>query len=76
MRWVANNLGLLPGQVTNFLENAAQGTAVYSASLSSQPIAAPLIGAPTAPIAGVLGGRWRAWWALELNLMTFYLVSF
>jgi hypothetical protein len=50
---LANNLGLLPAQVANFLENAAQGTAVYSASLSSQPIAAPFQGAPTAPDAGV-----------------------
>jgi hypothetical protein len=32
-----NNLGSLPGQTTNFLEDAAQGTAVYSASLASQP---------------------------------------
>jgi hypothetical protein len=46
---LANNLGLLPGQVANFLGSAAQGTAVYSASLSSQPIAAPFQGAPTAP---------------------------
>ena len=50
---LANNLGLLPGQVTNFLENAAQGTAVYSASLASQPLAAPFQGAITAPVAGV-----------------------
>jgi hypothetical protein len=40
-----NNLGSLPGQVTNFLEDAAQGTAVYSASLASQPTAAPFQGA-------------------------------
>ncbi len=37
---VANNLGPLSGLVANFLEDAAQGTAVYSASLSSQPGAA------------------------------------
>ncbi len=42
-----NNLGALPGQVTNFLEDAAQGSAVYSASLSSQPTAAPFQGAAT-----------------------------
>ncbi len=42
-----NNLGALPGQVTNFLEDAAQGTAVYSASLSSQLTAAPFQGATT-----------------------------
>jgi hypothetical protein len=35
---LANNLGPLPGQVTNFLQDAAQGTAIYSASLASQPI--------------------------------------
>ena len=43
---LVNNLGFLPGQVTNFLEDAAQGTAVYSASLASQPIAAPFATAP------------------------------
>jgi hypothetical protein len=32
-----NNLGPLKGQAINFLEDAAQGTAVYSASLASQP---------------------------------------
>ncbi len=45
-----NNLGALPGQVTNFLEDAAQGTAIYSASLSSQPTAAPFQGAATASV--------------------------
>ena len=34
---LANNLGPIPGQVTNFLIDAAQGTAVYSASLAGQP---------------------------------------
>jgi hypothetical protein len=43
---LANNLGLLPGQVTNFLEDAAQGTAVYAASLASQPIATAFLSAP------------------------------
>ena len=38
---LANNLGPIPGQVTNFLIDAAQGTAVYSTSLASQPIAVP-----------------------------------
>jgi hypothetical protein len=42
---LANNLGSLPGQVTNFLEDAAQSTAVYSASLASQPTPAPFQGA-------------------------------
>ena len=41
---LANNLGPLHGQVTNFLEDAAQGTAVYSASLASQPTHAPFQG--------------------------------
>jgi hypothetical protein len=34
---LANNLGALSGQAANFLEDAAQGIAAYSASLSSQP---------------------------------------
>ena len=34
---LANNLGPLLAQATNFLEDAAQGTAVYSAPLTSQP---------------------------------------
>jgi hypothetical protein len=34
---LANNLGPLNGQVTNFLDDAAQGTAVYGASLVGQP---------------------------------------
>jgi chitinase len=42
---LANNLGPLPGQVINFLEDAAQGTALYSASLASQPMPAPFQGA-------------------------------
>jgi hypothetical protein len=46
-----NTLGPLAGQTTNFLEDAAQGTAIYSASLSSQPIAAPFQGAATASVA-------------------------
>jgi hypothetical protein len=37
---LANSLGPLPGQVTNFLNDAVQGTAIYSASFSSQPTAA------------------------------------
>jgi hypothetical protein len=47
----ANNLGPLVGQTTNFLEDAAQGTAIYSASLSSQPTAAPFQGAATGSVA-------------------------
>jgi hypothetical protein len=34
---LANNLGPLHGQTINFLEDAAQGTAVYSAPFASQP---------------------------------------
>jgi hypothetical protein len=41
---LANHLGPLNGQATNFLESAAQGTAIYSASLLSQPIHAPFQG--------------------------------
>jgi hypothetical protein len=46
-----NNLGPLKGQAINFLEDAAHGTAVYSASLSSQPTSAPFQGAATASVA-------------------------
>jgi hypothetical protein len=46
-----NNLGPLKGQAINFLEDAAHGTAVYSASLASQPTAAPFQGAATASVA-------------------------
>jgi hypothetical protein len=45
---LANNLGPLPGQVINFLEDAAQGTALYSASLASQPMHVPFQGAEAA----------------------------
>jgi hypothetical protein len=45
---LANNLGPLLGQVTSFLEDAAQGTAVYLASLANQPAPAPLKGADSA----------------------------
>jgi hypothetical protein len=38
---LANNLGPLNGQAMNFLEDAAEGTAIYSTSLSSQPNHAP-----------------------------------
>jgi hypothetical protein len=48
---LANNLGPLPGQVANFLEDAAQGSAIYSAPLSSQPIHAPFQGASMASTA-------------------------
>ena len=43
---LVNNLGFLPAQVTNFLEDAAQGTAVYSVALASQPVPAPFNTAP------------------------------
>jgi hypothetical protein len=48
---LANNLGPLNGQAMNFLEDAAQGTAIYSASLSSQPNHAPFQGATAAAVA-------------------------
>jgi hypothetical protein len=41
---LANNLGPLPGQVDNFLKDAARGGAIYSASLASQPSHAPFEG--------------------------------
>jgi len=34
----------LYGQVVNFLNNAAQGSAIYSASLSHQPVPFPFEG--------------------------------
>jgi len=46
-----DNLGPFPGQVTNFLEDAAQGTAVYGAPLSTQPTPAAFQGAATASVA-------------------------
>jgi hypothetical protein len=45
---LANNLGPLNGQTINFLKDAAHGTAVYGASLSSEPTAAPFQGGATA----------------------------
>jgi hypothetical protein len=45
---LANNLGPLNGQAINFLEIAAQGTAVYGASLASQPSHAPFQGGAAA----------------------------
>jgi hypothetical protein len=49
---LANNLGPFHAQTINFLEDAAQGTAAYSASLASQPNHAPFQGAATASLAG------------------------
>jgi hypothetical protein len=46
---LANNLGPLNGQATNFLESAAQGTAIYSGSLISQPMHAPFQGSSNSP---------------------------
>jgi hypothetical protein len=51
---LANNLGPLAGQAGNFLEDAAQGTAVYQASLASQPAAGPFEG-PEVPAAQLVG---------------------
>jgi hypothetical protein len=45
---LANNLGPLPGQVINFLKDAAHGTAIYSAPLTSQPTAAAFAAAAAA----------------------------
>ena len=38
---LANNIGPLNGQVVNFLDDAAQGTAIYGASLVGQPAHQP-----------------------------------
>jgi hypothetical protein len=48
---LANNLGPLPGLTNNFLQDAVQGTAIYSASLASQPQAAAAQGAAAASLA-------------------------
>jgi hypothetical protein len=48
---LANNLGPLNGQAINFLEDAAQGTGVYSAALSTQPNPVPFQGAASGPLA-------------------------
>jgi hypothetical protein len=48
---LTNNLGPLKGLAINFLDDAAQGTAVYSASLASQPTHAPFQGTATASAA-------------------------
>jgi hypothetical protein len=50
---LANNLGPLNEQTKNFLEDAAQGTAVYSASLASQPSHAPFQGGDAVTVVGV-----------------------
>ena len=42
---LANNVGPLSGQTTIFLQDAAQGIAAYSASLTSQPNPGPFQGA-------------------------------
>ena len=48
---LANNLGPIPSQVTNFLIDAAQGKAIYSTSLASQPAHGPFQSAPpTTPL--------------------------
>jgi hypothetical protein len=46
---LVNNLGPFGGETANFLENAAQGTAIYSESLSSQPTAGLFQGSSTNP---------------------------
>jgi hypothetical protein len=45
-----NNLGPLNGLAVNFLEDAAQGIAIYSASLSSQPTSHAQLTGVAAPI--------------------------
>ena len=49
---LANNIGPLNAQAINFLEDAAQGTAVYSAALTSQPDHAVFQGAPAVQLVG------------------------
>jgi hypothetical protein len=47
---LANNLGPLYGQVTNFIEDAAQGTALYSAPLAAQLNHGPFQGGALASV--------------------------
>lgn len=42
---LTNNLGPLNGQAINFLEDSAQGSAIYGASLVGQPAHLPFQGA-------------------------------
>src|SRR5262249_34900661 len=51
-----NKLGPLYGQTVNFLADAAQGMAVYSASLASQKIAAPFQGSTPSALAALSEG--------------------
>jgi hypothetical protein len=46
---LASHFGSLNGQATNFLESAAQDTAIYSASLISQPMHEPFQGSSDSP---------------------------
>jgi hypothetical protein len=48
---LANNLGQLPVLTINFLKDAAQGTAIYSASLAAQPTPAPFEGSTSSAAA-------------------------
>jgi hypothetical protein len=51
-----NDLGPLVGQVVNFLEHAAQGTALYSRSLASQPrdaVAGGVVASQAVAVTGV-----------------------
>jgi hypothetical protein len=52
---LANNLGPLVGQVNNFLADAAQGAAIYSAPLASQPNHAPFQGSSAADASQLIG---------------------
>jgi hypothetical protein len=52
---IDNHLGPIASQTINFLKDAAQGTAVYGASLASQPTAAPFQGA-AGPAITAMGG--------------------
>jgi hypothetical protein len=52
---LGDNLGPLAGQTINFLKDAAHGTAVYSAPLSSQPNAAAFLGTASTMTATMAG---------------------
>ena len=57
---LALKLGPLYGQATNFLDDAAQGTAVYSASLASQPTSGKLGATNSTPLLSLAGGGIKA----------------
>jgi hypothetical protein len=57
---LASAAGPLSAQVTNFLDDAVEGKAVYSAALTSQPIPGPVGATNSAPLLSLAGGGIKA----------------